>query len=98
MATYDYACSKCEHAELITKSISAYNDPEHCPKCKTEMNRLISKTYFYGEKVEESYFNHGLGQVVRNSKHAAEIARSKGLIEVGNEKVHEIPQHIPYEV
>lgn len=98
MASYDYECPKCNHAELISKSISEYNKPEHCPECKSEMRRLISPGYFYGEKVEEAYFNHGLGEVVRNSKHAREIARQKDLIEVGNEKVPHNPVSIPYEM
>lgn len=100
MASYDYECSNCNHEELIYKRISEYNRPEHCPKCKTEMTRLISPGYFYGEKVEEAYFNHGLGQVVKNAKHASQIARDKGLIEVGNEEVPHEPDkaHKPYKL
>lgn len=43
------------------------------------------KIYLAGTKVEDAHYHHGLGQVVKSTQHAREIAKSKGLIEVGNE-------------
>lgn len=38
-------------------------------------------------KVEHAEYNPGLGCITKNSKHRAEIAKRKGLVEVGNEDV-----------
>jgi hypothetical protein len=53
------------------------------------MHRQISaRISFRGEKADsnEAFFSHALGQVVRNEKHQREIAKQRGLVEVGNEK------------
>jgi hypothetical protein len=57
---------------------------EFCPKCDRISVRYISKTHFYGAKVEDSYFNKGLGMIVRNNKHAEAEAKARGLEPVGN--------------
>jgi len=84
MPYYDYQCIKCEHEIEVIKSISEYDSREDCPKCNSEMQRLIKAGYFLNEKVEEATYNPGLGCVVKNRKHRNELAKQRGLIEVGN--------------
>jgi hypothetical protein len=60
-------------------------NPEYCEKCGTLATRYISTTHFYGARVEDAYFNKGLGMVVRNTKHAEAEAKARGLEPVGNE-------------
>lgn len=83
---YDYKCK--EHGVFeIWKPMSEAAKPEHCPTCGTEGVRLWNnKSGFMGEKVEHASFNPGLGCVVKSRRHASEIAASRGLVEVGNEK------------
>jgi hypothetical protein len=59
---------------------------ENCPDCGNILTRVYSFTHFIGAKVENREYNPALGCVVNNSKHRAEIAKRRGLIEVGNEK------------
>jgi len=42
MPTYEYECQKCKHAFEAFQNITAKPLTE-CPKCKGEVNRLISK-------------------------------------------------------
>ncbi len=61
--------------------------PETCDKCtRVALRKISGKTMFIGEKVEDAYFNHGLGTVIRSRRHKDEVAKEKGLIEIGNEK------------
>jgi hypothetical protein len=41
-------------------------------------------------RVESPEYNPALGQVVKNSKHRKDLAKEKGLIEIGNEPVEKI--------
>lgn len=64
-----------------------------CPTCGNESNDLIFQKgiVFIGAAVESPEYNPALGQVVKNSKHRAEIAKRRGLVEIGNEspdKIH----------
>lgn len=48
--------------------------------------RLISRTHFYGASDwDDVQFNPGLGVVTKNAKHRAQIAKERGLTEIGNE-------------
>lgn len=98
MPYYEYECTKCGHGDEIFKSISEYDREEACAECKTPMQRLISKGHFLYAEVQEAYYNHGLGCVVKNRKHKDELAKRKGLIEVGNDKPTEDIKHNPYEI
>lgn len=57
-----------------------------CPKCFGDGTRFIShRQSFYGEKVEDSYFCPALGTIIKNKNHRNQIAKSKGLEEIGND-------------
>ena len=83
---YDYRCA--EHGVFeIFKSMHDAARKEACPTCGADMARLWNCSGgFIGEKVEHAQWNHALGCVVKSNKHAQQIAASRGMIEVGNEK------------
>lgn len=92
--TYEYKCNSCEHSFDVTKNVKYMDIDEPCPKCGTICERIFRpKIHLSNTKVQDSYYNHGLGQVVKNDQHARQIAKEKGLIEVGNEKVE---KHVKY--
>jgi len=88
---YPYECPTCHHDTDIIKSVDDIENVELCPICDTIMDRLIvGGSCFMGEKIEEAEYNPGLGCIVNNKKHRDEIAKRKGLIEIGNEDPQKI--------
>lgn len=65
--------------------MSDYARLEPCPVCEIHMDRIWTIPYLTGTSVESAEFNPALGCVTKNSKHRAEIAKQKGLIEIGND-------------
>jgi len=62
------------------------------------MQRLVvGGSLFMNEKVEDAEFNPGLGCITRNKKHRAEIAKSRGLEEIGNENPDKIEKALTKE-
>ena len=100
MAIYDYVCLDCNHKRTVLKRISEFERPESCPNCSSQaMQRLVSAGFFTGAKVEDASYNPAFGQVVRNSTHARQLAKERGFIEVGNDKMPtSTPNRISYEV
>ncbi|HEC63682.1 MAG TPA: zinc ribbon domain-containing protein [bacterium] len=47
MAIYQYKCPNCEEQLEKSKKMKERNNKEKCPKCNTEMSRLISNTSFH---------------------------------------------------
>lgn len=92
---YAYHCPGCTHEFDVVKSVKEIDLDEHCPQCATRSERRFvpSRVYFTGTKVEHAEYNPGLGCIVRNKDHRAEIAKSKGLEEIGNEPVERIHKH-----
>lgn len=85
---YEYFCSNCAVTTEITKTLAELNRQELCNDCDNSMVRhLTGKVGFSGEKTDShnSYFHHGLGKMVRSDKHASQMAKDQGLIELGNE-------------
>lgn len=88
MPAYPYRCSdpSCDHCFEVVKCIANYDTPETCEKCKAPATRYISRTHFYGASDwDKAEFNPGLGCVTKGAKHRAQIARSRGLEEIGND-------------
>ena len=87
---YEYTCKDHGKFEII-KPMEDAAQPEYCPKCHQPLARVwFNRSGFHGEKVEHPEFNPGLGCVVRNRKHREEVARRKGLVEIGTESVDTI--------
>ena len=83
---YEYHCQ--EHGTFeVYKPMDEAHTEEVCPTCKTPSVRIwANRGGFYGEKVEHPEWNPALGCVTKNSRHAKQIADSRGLVEIGNEK------------
>jgi putative FmdB family regulatory protein len=88
---YEYQCPECKHEFVISKHHSEYRAPEFCIRCDSLANKLVSLPNI--NKVEQGEFNHGLGCWTKNKKHRDEIAKRKGLVEVGNETPTTIHQN-----
>jgi putative FmdB family regulatory protein len=86
MPIYDYSCEKCGEYEVY-KSIKAYDGRDACPSCGSVGDRVFTPTLLIGTAVQSPEYNPGLGCVVRDKNHRAEICKARGLEEVGTEKV-----------
>lgn len=60
---------------------------EFCPECAAPAERLFmpQRVYLSGTKVQNAEYNVGLGAVVKNAYERSELAKRKGLVEVGND-------------
>lgn len=76
----------------MIKSVREIDSPEACPSCHESAVRQFvpRRTYLNGTSVENYEYNPGLGCIVKNSKHRKEIAKSRGLEEIGNEPLEKI--------
>lgn len=90
---YPYRCQCGFHFDVI-KPIADIDNPEHCPKCNELGERYISSSVFFcGEKVDHAEYNPALGCITKNSKHRKQLAKDRGLEEIGNESVQNIHKH-----
>lgn len=85
--TYVYHCRKCGQSFDVIKSVRDMEVSENCIYCGEFADRQFvpSKIHLMHTKVEHPEYNPGLGCIVRNKDHRAQIAKERGLIEVGNE-------------
>jgi len=94
---YPYKCDKCDTPQEIIKRVSEIDSEEICSQCGnilTSQNRkILPNGIFYGETVEDAYYDHSLGKVVKSSKEARNHAKEKGWVEVGTEPVEKIHKH-----
>ena len=102
MPIYPYKCFECGNEFEFTARISEIDDTKvNCTKCGSLLNsshrKISSRQFFYGAKVEDAAFCNALGCVVKNNKHRQQIAKSRGMIEVGNEKPEVIHRHFEKE-
>ena len=92
--TYDYKCPGCGHRFDVIKSVKDIDVNETCPKCGefAERSFLPERVHFTKTKVQHAEYNPGLGMVVKDARHRSEIAKRKGLVEVGND--YRTPENI----
>lgn len=94
MSLYDYFCQKCDADYEIIKSIKEYDGKDPCPQCGNVGSRILSKDIFFtGTKIEDAEWNPGLGAITKSKKHRDELAKSKNLVEIGNENPDSIHKH-----
>ena len=69
------------------KPVADMERAERCPSCDTDANRQFVPHRLYLSKtaVQHAEYNPGLGCVTKNAEHRREIAKQKGLVEVGND-------------
>lgn len=87
MPVYEWECQDCKKSFDLIRSFQEYNLPASCDACQSfNTIRLISRFSFYGASGWDSAsFNPGLGCITKNTKHAEQIAKERGLIPLGNE-------------
>ena len=91
---YQYCCTKCQHVFDVTKMVKDLNVNEFCIKCESPAERQFTPhIHIMGARVEHAEYNPAFGQVVKGKAHRAELAKRKGMIEIGNEKPETIHKH-----
>mgnify|MGYP000685495909 CR=1 FL=1 len=91
---YPYSCRQ-GHSWEVTKPLSAIDDDECCPDCSEVGGRQIARSNVDSSagdwnRVE---YNPGLGQWTKSWKHGRQIAKSKGLVEIGDEPLESMNKH-----
>ncbi len=94
MPTYDYHHEPCGFRWEVAKPMRDSETTEDCPKCGVPGAKLpslcaIDKTAAGGWNTQTMH--PGLGCYTRSTQHARQIAKSRGLEEVGTEppeKIH----------
>ncbi len=89
---YPYLCKSCGNDFNVIKSVKDIDNQELC-KCGGEAVRYISRTHFYGAKVEDAEYNPAFGCIVKSAKHRKDLAKRLNVEEVGNEPVEKIHEH-----
>lgn len=90
MPTYPYRCENGHETEIV-KAMSEIDRAEVCEHCAAPAERYISRTHFYGAgDWNRPEFNPGLGCITKSWKHARQIAKSRGLEEVGTTSTDQI--------
>lgn len=86
---YQYRCERCDKSFDVVKSAHDFNRDEFC-NCGAVAQRefVPSRLSIFKSKgiAESAEYNPGLGCVVRNKSHRAELCKIKGVEEIGNEK------------
>ncbi len=81
---YAFACQTCELDWDNAKRIEDRDELEPCPNCKAPAVRQITKANFNGAADWNCQtYNPALGCYTKSTKHARDIAKSRGLEEVG---------------
>jgi hypothetical protein len=87
---YVYTCPTCKKNIDVVKGVAEIDREELC-ECGAVLERLISRTFFYGaDDWHGDEYHPGLGCVVKSRKHANQIARARGLEELGTEPLDKI--------
>lgn len=91
---YPYRCAACSATFEVIKAVAEIDNPEVCIKCSSPAERYIARTHFYGASDwDKAEYNPGLGMVTRNAKHRRDVAKARGLEEVGNESAETMHKH-----
>ncbi len=93
MPTYEWSCESCGHEWDVVTTIANRDEPEKCNKCPGQGVRGITTASIdkssAGDWNNVSY-NPGLGCWTKSWKHGREIAKARGLEEIGNERPDKI--------
>lgn len=93
MPTYDYGCDPCEKRWTVVKPMTEYKSPETCPTCQASAAKLPSLFRVDTEAAGDwnrPHFSPALGQVVKGNREARQLAKSRGMEEVGTEPVENL--------
>lgn len=89
---YEFLCKKCNAIDEVIRHHLDLDEPVVCTECNSKMDRHYTapNVKIQGESIP--YFHPAFGQVVNSDSHAQQLARERGLVEVGNEDIH---KHTP---
>lgn len=84
---YEYVCAACPHTFDVIKPVAELDRAESCAKCGATASRKFvpSRLFLSKTAVQHAEWNPGLGCVTKNARHREEIAKRRGLVEVGND-------------
>jgi putative FmdB family regulatory protein len=85
---YEFLCKKCNAIDEIIRHHMDLADPVVCDECGSVMERKYTPPNIQTQGESIPHFNPALGMMVRSDSHAREVAKQRGLVEVGNEDVH----------
>lgn len=94
MPTYVYFDG--EHEWDVVKRIAEIDNPEACPECGKEGRRQLQAPMLDRTAAGDwntQTLHPALGCYTRSNKHARQIAKARGLEEVGNESPEKIHKH-----
>ena len=85
--TYEFHCMKCDVMFDVVKPVAEIAHPELCKVCGNEATRSFvpSRIHIHGAAVEHAEYNPALGCITKNKKHRAELAKERGMVEIGND-------------
>lgn len=85
MPSYDWACD--QHRWVVVSTIADRDEPSSCPKCQapgTRMMSLPAPVSVTAGDWNRGSWNPGLGCYTKSWKHGRQIAKERGLEEVGD--------------
>ena len=93
MPTYAYSCGN--HEWTVIKSVSMLDLEEPCPECQAIGTRQIRAAYISPTAGDwnRGEWNPALGCYTKGVGHARQIAKSRGMEEVGTEDPNKIHKH-----
>ena len=80
---YSYECPLCHDQFEVVKHHSQYLTPEKCIKCDVVADKTV--TLFAAPTMVREEYSPAFGTVVKSKRHREQLAKEKGMIEVGNE-------------
>lgn len=96
MPVYPYYCRPCDETWDVVKAMAESHSPEHCPRCAGDAEKGVAnfqvdtQCFTTGGVGSGESFNPGLGCVTKSTKHAEQIAKSRGLEPIGTEPVDKL--------
>lgn len=85
---YPYEC-ECGEEFDVYKNLVDIDRVEECPVCKSSCDktrrRIAGTQQFFGERVEDAEYCPTMGQVVKSRSHRRQLAKDRGMVEVGND-------------
>lgn len=91
--TFEYWC---DHCNLVTEEWAAIGEAPisvKCVQCGGVAERQYTAPMIIGAAVQDAEYNPAFGQVVKSKRHREELAKQRGMIEVGSERVDSLIKH-----
>lgn len=86
---YEYECPCCSFTTDVIKHHTESGRDETCSVCSATMERIYTVAP-RASKMERAEFNPAFGCVVKSKTHREQLAKERGMVEVGNEKIDNV--------